>query len=93
VFVEKKTILNHHLYMKLCFMYLQGIARKEAGAPLLTLGLHDAQTTGVHKRHFRENTLSKSEREMRKRAFWCLVAADAMMSAATGRGRILNPLE
>jgi hypothetical protein len=74
-------------------MYLQGILRKEAGAPLLTLGLHYAQTIGVHKKRSGENALSKSEHEMRKRAFWCLVAADAIMSAATGRGRILNPLE
>ena len=79
--------------MKLCVMYLQGILRKEAAAPLLTLGLHYVQMVGVHKRYSRENTLSKSEHELRKRAFWCLVAADAVVSAATGRGRILNPLE
>ena len=64
-----------------------------AGAPLLALGLHYVQLMGMHKKHSGENAISKSEHEMWKRAFWCLVAADAVVSAATGRGRILNPLE
>jgi hypothetical protein len=79
--------------MKLCVVYLEPFSRKEAGNPLLALGLHYAQTIGVHKKRSRENATSKSEYEMRKRAFWCLVAADAVMSATTGRGRMLNPLE
>jgi hypothetical protein len=74
-------------------MCLQSFFRKKAGGELLALALYYVRTTGMHKKLSRESALSKSEHEMRKRAFWCLVTADAVMSAATGRGRILNPLE
>ncbi|KAH6906748.1 fungal-specific transcription factor domain-containing protein [Coprinopsis sp. MPI-PUGE-AT-0042] len=68
----------------LAAMYFQGTSMNQTAWSLAGLGLRLAQDSGLHRRQGIRGRPTK-EMELRKRAFWCLVAMDRTMSLLLGR--------
>ncbi|KAL0576125.1 Gypsy retrotransposon integrase-like protein 1 [Marasmius crinis-equi] len=77
-----------------CIMFLQPTSTPEMCWILLGHGVRHALGVGVHRKSFRGGPGNVSaDRELWKRAFWCLVTIDIFMSAFLGRPRATNPAE
>lgn len=51
------------------------------------------QDIGIHTKAGYSRTTSKAEKELLKRAFWCLIYIDTYSSAAMGRSLQMNAEE
>ncbi|KAK7682544.1 hypothetical protein QCA50_014344 [Cerrena zonata] len=86
--VRRSLLSPPRLYdLQLCFLtavYLQGTSAPQACWTAIGVGIRLAQDVGAHRR----KVYSKAptvEDELWKRAFWCLVSMDRMMSITLGR--------
>ncbi|KAG2008320.1 nuclear protein [Coprinopsis cinerea AmutBmut pab1-1] len=68
----------------LAAMYFLGSSMNHTAWTLAGIGLRLAQDGGLHRRQ-RNKYRPNKEAELRKRAFWCLVAMDRTMSSLLGR--------
>ncbi|KAG7086804.1 hypothetical protein E1B28_002730 [Marasmius oreades] len=77
-----------------CIMFLQPTSTPDVCWLLLGHGVRYAVGAGVHRKSFRGGVGTYStEKELWKRAFWCLVTIDTLMSAFLGRPRATNPAD
>ncbi|KAI0090934.1 fungal-specific transcription factor domain-containing protein [Irpex rosettiformis] len=68
----------------LASIYLRGSSTSEAARTLIGVGLRLSQDIGAHRKKM-YSSLPPVEGEMLKRAFWCLVWLDSVMSPQLGR--------
>jgi len=81
-FTSKMTATQS--YYQVAVMFLQCTSTPEACWILSSLGIRYAQDVGAHRRRAGKPTV---ERELWKRAFWCLYILDVFVSAFMGRPR------
>ncbi|KAJ8073411.1 Gypsy retrotransposon integrase-like protein 1 [Marasmius tenuissimus] len=76
--------------LNLCVLYLQGSPQPDRAWLMLGNGIRMAQELGMHRRAS-DKDRGTPEYELRKRAFWLLVATDITVSAIIGRPRATFP--
>ncbi|KAF8639523.1 hypothetical protein AX17_001428 [Amanita inopinata Kibby_2008] len=82
-FIDKVTIYDLQYYC-LAVLYVFGTGVMHAAWSILGLGIRFAQELGLHRR--RGGTEKATvDGELSKRAFWCLIAMDRLMSTFSGR--------
>ncbi|KAL0069016.1 Gypsy retrotransposon integrase-like protein 1 [Marasmius tenuissimus] len=72
--------------LNLCVLYLQGSPKPDRAWLMLGNGIRIAQELGMHRRAS-DKGRGTPEYELRKRAFWLLVATDTTVCAILGRPR------
>ncbi|PFH53811.1 hypothetical protein AMATHDRAFT_54332 [Amanita thiersii Skay4041] len=82
-FIDKITLYDVQYYC-LAVIYVLGSGIPHAAWNVLGLGIRFAQERGMHRRRGAGQSVSVED-ELSKRAFWCLVSMDRMMSTFSGR--------